>query len=201
MPTDASLLGRIIADGVDFKRSNLSLTYEDEEGNSGESFRTRPTEEGDYEFSHIPSGTANLLIEFYAGSVRQNAVTLEIAEGEENEFDFDIDTGASIVGSIKGVEEAAEVFSALLRGEMEIKELSLVLYMKMRTKVAAIVQTEEDGSFTILGLDPGTYTLVAVAFDEKVTGFPDFTKARFTTAVVTLAEEEKKQVELTVPQL
>ena len=78
-------------------------------------------------------------------------------------------------------------------------KLDLMTFQTLQTQVASVVRPDDDGKFKLDGLEPGTYTLIAIAFDESPSGPEDFDKARVVTELVELGKNETKEVNLTVP--
>ena len=86
-------------------------------------------------------------------------------------------------------------------GEVSMPRFDFETIYKMAAWAVGEPKVDPDGSFRMDGLEPGVYTVLAVAVDPNAgwTSEQDMlANARFNTAVVEIAEEEEVSVDLSL---
>lgn len=167
--------GSIMEGFVTFKEEPLAaevLIHYDKDG-AAYTVRDRTDDGGWYELSGIPQGEGLARVRVldlprYLGSanvtgnpLRTRQILVTIPESGYLQQDFDLGTGASIRGSISGVDQAG--------GPVQIFVVPLEdgTGHPMRPDT---IPVSGDGQFTIIGLSPGTYRLATLRTDDPSYG-------------------------------
>lgn len=153
---------------------------------------------GDYEIGGVPEGVFGLLVGPASGQDKPLQQTLVIISGGNAvQHDFDVGNGTVEV-SVAGIGEQERVHLAVLRGEVDIAELSedaLVALLPQAINYERLKDGET--TMTFAGLSPGTYTIVAAAEprDKAVPEHP-LERMRAVYSLITVADEVPQTVVL-----
>lgn len=197
---DAVIEGNISIDGVAAKGARVRATIE---GPSGldENWYCYTDKNGYYVLEPLPAGEIKILVRVPSprGADPTKRVTVTAVSGRTVRQDIDF-SGGRIFGHVKVPDrtQMGPVFA--LEGKVEITEISMKIMKKLFDQMKGSPDFEDyDGSFTIAGLESGTYTIVSIAFDEGSQSEEEaLDSAYFTTVVVELAEGAEVELELTI---
>ncbi|MCC6694546.1 MAG: carboxypeptidase regulatory-like domain-containing protein [Candidatus Hydrogenedentes bacterium] len=168
-------IGSIMEGFVTFQQEPLAaevLIHYDKDG-AAYTVRDRTDDGGWYELSGIPQGEGLARVRVLdlprslrnasstGNPLRARQMVVTIPESGYLQQDFDLGTGASIRGSISGVDQAG--------GPLQIFVVPLEdgTGHPMRPDT---IPVSGDGQFTIIGLSPGTYRLAALRGDDPSYG-------------------------------
>jgi RNA polymerase sigma factor (sigma-70 family) len=146
-------------------------------------------EEGAFHIADVVPGTGclHLNVYFEGGNPRTKSIDLEIAEGEQKHLDIDLSGGATISGVVMGLGATEHGTVAVFRGRHEFTEISLATFTKLQSFAAGVGIVDPTGAYVMEGLEPGVYTLVALA--TKTRGPDAFDDALWATTQVEVSEE------------
>jgi protocatechuate 3,4-dioxygenase beta subunit len=133
------------------------------DGGAIESVGTQTDANGYFLLENLPAGSVSLMV--YAQGYSQKSVQVELINGQRAYKDISLYGGATITVTVSNAPEVArEVAVAALRGEIEIPEgRSMETLMLLQKDLAAAAEAGENGVGHLTGLEPGVYTIVAVA--------------------------------------
>lgn len=190
-PDYGNIAGRVEVDGVtEFSGSAMcTIPLSD-----GKEERIAVMRDGQFQFEQIPVGTANLFVTIALGDSSQPAfgtnglvkiVPVSVALGQTTEVLVRFDGRSDISGTILGVQSTEHGQVMVLQGEIDIPQYDAAIHTELLMNFAsAISQTASDATYTIQGLDAGTYTLLAIVTDSNGPNFS--VNVRFATTTVTL---------------
>ncbi len=194
----AVIEGAIRCDGVVPPRARISAMVSSE-GSLPEIFSGSMDAQGNYQITGLPGGPVTLEV---VATVSENeqlerSVQVEAIDGQTVRQDIQLTHGGRVVGSIAGFEQGRSGFIVALKGEVKIQQITADAFAKYQALFATAPTPISGETYKLSGLEPGTYTVVALAMGEDPT---DLTSASFTTAVVTIAKPgEEVQADLTIP--
>lgn len=167
----------------------------------GRSYQGQAKSDGSFRFEGLPAGEVSLHVNGQAedGSWIQRSIKTEILSGQVNYQDITLVGGAAIVGRVQGVEDSPVRMIAALHGEHEIEAVTPELFVKLQSEVAATEQIDENGDYNLKNLEPGKYTVVAIAMDRQPQGPADFEGVQLQSAIVEVGDRGEQTLNLVMP--
>ncbi|MFO7976683.1 MAG: carboxypeptidase-like regulatory domain-containing protein [Candidatus Hydrogenedentota bacterium] len=166
-------------------------------GESGDVFfNASAAIDGTYFIDNLPAGDAwvQVVLTLEDGRERRKNVSVHIPVGQTVRLDTDFMASAGVYGTVDGLapNERGEVMA--LMGPYDFNPAQIDIDELKQIEIARS-PISPNGEYTLLGLEPGTYTIIAVAFDPHEAGRPAL---HTTTQNVTLEEGEERLLILNV---
>jgi len=183
------LEGSVTLFGEPVERGEVTLRTEGPAGTeqSGRSIGIN----GRYVFRDVPAGPATLSVSVRTqrGDWLNKTINVEIPEGEVTTVDVDLSGNSVVGGYVYGLGPFERGTVQVLSGKVEIREFTPSIHQELVPFVQGHSMVSYDGVYEIRGLEPGVYTLVAIATPRTLHGGYDH--ARFATAVFNLQENQE----------
>ena len=124
--------------------------------------------DGSYRIERLPAGAVTLQVAASAagGRYRRRSIEIELGEAQTLQSDFLFSAACAVYGTVAGIlagEETAAVM-ALADFPSSAEELTFQDVIDLSHKSAGECSVSPDGAFRMVGLEPGSYTILAVAF-------------------------------------
>ncbi|MCC6154561.1 MAG: carboxypeptidase regulatory-like domain-containing protein, partial [Candidatus Hydrogenedentes bacterium] len=166
---------------------------------SREGMRTTTDPEGKFRFENLPLGTAALMVRAdpaIGDSKRMKSYRVELENDRTTRLDIELGGAMRLNGRVSGIPEGWRAEIGLVRGTVEIPPEASIeeSILPSMDKIAGGGSAAEDGSFALLGIEPGEYTVIVVASDPKSEG----QTARIATQPITIKEGDEPYVEFTL---
>lgn len=198
----SSLQGMVTSRGEPVPSGRLRMIITTTNGEA-ERFEGAIHADGSYSFPETPSGTCALVasVELESGNRASKQVAFSIAENEAHVEDIDFNLTTAVRGAITIPDTVRDGAVVALRGEVKIDTLSTEVLTSLEPLIAASDRIT-DGAYSFDGLDPGTYTIVAIAYTELPNSDAEglntmLSKALFASSVVELREGAEAVADLT----
>jgi hypothetical protein len=190
---DATVEGVVTMNGTPVTEGHVGAMM-----SNSESVGSQLGADGSYRLEGLPAGTINLMLGVRSGeSWISRSIPVETASGQVVRRNIEVMDGIEITGSVTGHTEGDSVFVIALRGEVQITEMTQSFWMELRDLFAAQAQVT-GGSFEMSGLEPGTYTIVALDMGNPQSGRMSMENARYGTVVREISSEGQT-VEIRIP--
>lgn len=149
---------------------------------------------GTFLFEDVVPGAGNLHLNAkFQSTDRSKNIDLTVAEDERKFMEIDLAGGLSVSGLITGLTSIEHGMVVALRGTLEIKELDENSIMSLEPYLEGTGHVILGAGFTIEGLTPGSYTLVAIV--TKSTGPDEFKDMRWTATPIEITDDEPVSVD------
>ncbi len=151
-------------------------------------------DDGTFAIADIMPGAGSLMLMavFSENRMRTKNFDLEIVENEQKVIEIDLSGGQTLTGVMYGLATTEHGTVAVLRGEHEIDEITLETISEILPLAAGLGEVAADGSYSVEGLDPGLYTILAMVTRTRNT----FDAVRWSTTVVEISDGEESTVDL-----
>ena len=188
--------GWITIDGQPAESAQVSLLSHSPAGARPQQIETTP--EGYYRFDDVQAGDSTLSVGVTTegGQEVVRNLRLEIYEEEAIQQDVDISlspnrqiTGMVWCDQTEGMNHGVAVFDDTVVLPQASEAMALMQYVNFALSIA---ECAEDGSFVLVGLEPGYYTVVAM---EAPMRMQSPTEASFIITEVTLTGEEPASID------
>src|SRR5690606_40130028 len=128
--------------------------------------------EGKFRFENLPLGTAALMVRAdpaIGDSKRMKSYRVELENDRTTRLDIELGGAMRLNGRVSGIPEGWRAEIGLVRGTVEIPPEASIeeSILPSMDKIAGGGSAAEDGSFALLGIEPGEYTVIVVASDPK----------------------------------
>jgi len=164
---------------------SLELWIENDAGTSH--FRTSADKDGAYRFESVPAGSARLRI------ARRKEIAFDIAKGETSRQDIHLDASAGIEFSVRGLEPGEQAHILLLGGDTFVPPVADGGFGQLRDTALAVEYLKRDEAAAFEHIDPGTYTIVGIAFRSLTE--EGIAQARVASQVVHLDEDDTTSID------
>jgi hypothetical protein len=146
---------------------------------------------GRYVFRDVPAGPATLSVgvRTETGDWINRTINVEILEGEVTTVDVDLSGNSVVGGYVYGLGPFERGGVRVLSGEVDIREFTPNTLQELAPFLQGYSEVAYDGAYEIQGLEPGVYTLLAIATPRTLHGGYDH--ARFATAVLSIQENQE----------
>ncbi|MFA6242370.1 MAG: carboxypeptidase-like regulatory domain-containing protein [Candidatus Hydrogenedentales bacterium] len=198
----SAVQGIVTVDGEPATKGSMRLSVATGSGIE-ERFCTTIQPNGKYLFSESPAGAATLQVSADLQNHRtaSRQLLFSIPQGESVSQDVEISLKTLLRGDITIPDTIKDGVVLALRGDVKIERLTMEHLMSLESLVAASASVLER-SFRFEGLDPGTYTVVVLAYPEvpgsDMEGLATLVaKSLFASAVVEVKEDAETVVDLT----
>lgn len=142
---------------------NGNLMLRITQGDRAETYMSNYQSDGAFRFDAVIAGEGTLNINAMFGEAwRSKAVDVTVVGGENPFLDIDLAGGGAIAGVLAGLPAAIHGNVMALRGAHVISEVSLAVLGELSPMTEGSVLAEADGSYSIEGLAPGHYTVLAL---------------------------------------
>jgi hypothetical protein len=150
---------------------------------------------GRYVFRDVPAGPATLSVGVptESGDWLTRTVNVEIAEGEVTTVDVDLSGNSVVAGYVGGLGPFEHGSVYVLSGQVDIREFTPSTHQELVPFLQGQSVVAYDGVYEIEGLEPGVYTVLAVAAQRTLSG--SIVQARFATSVLNLQENQEAAVD------
>jgi hypothetical protein len=197
VPADAVIEGRVTVLGEPPAHAELELHVDTDAGS--EVLRTNTKTDGSYRFGGIPSGIATMVVaargENNSWFRRARRYDIPIASRNTTTYDVSLTGIAGVNGSVVS-QKYPEVYLTVLEGQFSLEQAKAELSKgDSPISEASYVALQEDGSFTVENLEPGTYTIVGAYRSKSDWDIRDF----FASATVHAENGSVAAVELVSP--
>ncbi|MFN0060640.1 MAG: carboxypeptidase regulatory-like domain-containing protein [Planctomycetota bacterium] len=154
-----------------------------------------------FSFDGVPAGDGTLHFMAHAGEAEMagKKIPVTLVAGQTTRQDLVLASGLLVTGALLGNEKSLMTVVALIPGEVEVKEFSPELMMRIEREVTTVTRVVSGGAFQLKNVEPGKYTLLAIAFDAEPRGPEDLKLARFTTQIVDVLASGVAPLEVTLP--
>lgn len=198
---NSSVIGKITVNGERTPRWHIRLfvnTHDD----LREMFVLDVRDTNLYVFENVPAGKAEMILETRTeeGTKCSRRVVFDVPENEIVEKNVDISLGTAVSGRIFLPEEVVDGVVLALDGDISIPELSAEALTALEPLIVASGGVQS-GRYRFDGLEPGTYTVVVLAYPELPDSEGDalttmFATAYFDAETVELEEGEESVLDL-----
>ncbi len=190
---DATVEGVVTMNGTPVTEGHVGAMM-----SNAESVGSQLGADGSYRLEGLPAGAISLFLGVRSGDAWvSRSIPVETVSGQVVRRNIEVTDGVEITGSVTGHTEGDSVFVIALRGEVQITEMTQNVLMELRELFAAQAQVT-GGAFELSGLEPGTYTIIAVDMGNPQSGQMSMENARFGT-VVREINSEGQTVEIRIP--
>jgi len=196
-PLDAGIEG-YITHGGQFERVEIRAVLVDAVGGR-EEFEADVGSDGYYHID-VPAGILSLRAR--ADNLRKT-VTVRCESGTVTHRDIDFSSGGAIAGEVIGLPAGRQNAVLVIDSEDTIVELSPQLAAELEDQGAVVasvhVDDENDGAFRLDNIEPATYTVLALSYADGDNIEAMLADALWTTAVVSVSEDEETGLTLVLP--
>lgn len=192
----ASLEGIVTTNGHPVSFAEIRGTVSTPEGQSV--FSSTAREDGSFRIERIVPGSAWVSVTAHAGQAElRRSVTIELSDGDTTWLEVSFDTASSIAGSISNLAPGEVGQILVLPGHETIDTSSFESILQLEALKNAECDIDENGLFSIDGIEPGPYTLLALVFRADAdTGEEALNSVRVAVQTVTVAESSATNVTL-----
>ena len=193
---DATIEGVVSIEGVPTAHAHVALTLVSSGGEQRTG--TNVDANGFYRLENLMPGSAILEITTRGrGQRRSKTVAFEVQAGQRVLQDIDFGPEAVIAGTVRGGRQGEEVYISVLPGAVEAERPTLEEVQYLAALVTAHAPVSPDGTFEVGNLEPGTYTVVAVAIQgEPDTELEAYLSARYASQIIEIEPGQPLNISL-----
>jgi len=125
------------------------------------------SETGEYVVTNVPAGEAAMAVSVRLddGAEIAKQIQFSVAENETTLQDLALSRDTILLGNVAVPEDAKDGVILVLKGDVQIPDLSVETLTSLERLIAAS-DSPLKGNYRVEGLDPGTYTVVALIYRE-----------------------------------
>jgi hypothetical protein len=188
--------GVVLVEGQPSEQAEVQASIVSDYGRFSAGVPAKP--DGTYRLDRLPAGTVTLQANAYtpAGKLKRS-VDLTLGESQVVQNDFLFSAACVVSGTVTGVlggEQAA--VAAMTEFPSGASTLTLEDLMNMGGNLASDCDVSPEGTFRLEGLEPGSYTIVAVAITGALNAQENRSPVRMTHVQVELRAGTEVQVNL-----
>ena len=140
-------------------------------GESGDTFfNTGASSDGTYSIRNLPAGEAwlEVSVTLQDGHERRKNIPVKIPSGQVVRQDVQFDASAAVFGTVRTLapNEGGEVMAVMGPYTFNLAQIDIDELQRIEVATSPI---SPEGAYRLTGLDPGTYTIIVVAFDPNET--------------------------------
>ncbi|MCC6154957.1 MAG: carboxypeptidase regulatory-like domain-containing protein [Candidatus Hydrogenedentes bacterium] len=188
MPATASATVRVTMDGAAVTEGEVRGVVGT--GNGDRHFSGPLNAEGVYRAESLPAGAAyvEVIVNQPRGPLKR-AITFSLRDGEAAQHTVDFDAHNGITGRITTLAEGEHAEVIVVAGKADADLSKAEELLAVRHMASGVAEVNEDGTFRVEGLEPGDYTVIAVAFNPDDDAGNPLDSMRLAKESVTLANE------------
>ena len=182
--------GRPVADGRLLCLVTTDSGRKEVEGRTGK--------DGDYHFANVAAGVASLQVVCHGsdGATLFKMVKTHVEDGETVRLDIEMLRGGIISGHVSGLPAGEQGSVHAVAGVIDVPAIVKDDFLGwLWFETAGLCRIAPDGSYRIEGLEPATYTLVAVTANDT----NDTHGRRIGTAITEISREGETLVDIRLP--
>ncbi|NUM55695.1 MAG: carboxypeptidase regulatory-like domain-containing protein [Candidatus Hydrogenedentes bacterium] len=154
-------------------------------------------DQGAYRAERLPAGVAYVeIIANQPTGVLKRAITFPLRDGEDAEHDVALDAQTAIAGRVTSLAEGEHAEVIVVAGQPDADAGSVQELLALRHSAAGHAEVAEDGAFRVEGIEPGAYTIIAVAFTPDDDAGDPIDSMRLTKTPVTVADGVTTELDL-----
>ncbi|HRK34797.1 MAG TPA: carboxypeptidase-like regulatory domain-containing protein [Candidatus Hydrogenedentes bacterium] len=154
--------------------------------------------DGSYRAERLPAGVALLevIVHGESNTIMKQTFSHTLGDGEEWQVAASFDSQSSISGKVEGLGEGetAEVWA--IPGNIDASTSKVEDLIALRESAAVTVTTIEGGAFLIETIQPGEYTVLALAFNPDDDAGDPIDSLRIARQTITVAEGAVQEITL-----
>lgn len=159
-------------------------------GNGDQHFGGSLTGEGTYRAERLPGGAAYVeVVANQASGPLKRAITFALRDGEDSQQAIAFDSQIGITGRVTTLAEGEHAEVIVVVGTVDADLNKAEELLAVRHMASGVAEVKEDGTFRVEGLEPGDYTVIAVAFNPDDDAGDPLDTMRMAKESVTLASE------------
>jgi hypothetical protein len=163
---NASLDGTISDAGRPVKRAEVCASVSTADVQC-EDFRTTADAGGHYHIDGLPSGS--VAVQVTASGHGTRVVNVQTTADQPTRCDIELSGGTVIEGTLTGLWPGESARVVALQGDVKTNDIDPDKVYSLNAKYAEAF-LREDGAFSLRGLAPGRYTLIAYAYGHSLHG-------------------------------
>jgi len=193
----ASIKGLVTVAGVPAPQARITGTVTG--AGSDSAFGTYSDANGQWTVENLPPGEAWIQIAAIVSDDREQTknLPLDIVAGQEHPLNVDFGGTSSIYGTVTGLTDNEVADIRILSGTVDVDMTSVEKALEVANITVATCNPNPDGTYRIVSIPEGTYTVLITAFDAD-TNDNLLDHIRADSVGVSLQSGESKQVNLAV---
>lgn len=187
-PATASITVRVTMNGAPVTGCEVRGVIGTDGGDKN--FNATADTDGVFRSERLPPGAAYVeVIANQAGGPLKRALTFTLRDGANAEHTVDFDAQIGITGKITTLTDGEHAEVIVVAGKADADLNNAEELLAVRHMASGVAEVNEDGTFRVEGLEPGDYTVIAVAFNPDDDAGNPLDTMRLTKEAVTLANE------------
>jgi hypothetical protein len=194
-PATASIKGRVTRNGEPV--ANASVDFLQSTSNGEEDRSCSTAADGTYAFEGVAAG--HVILSMHTGNSGESRfIDFDVEDGQSLIQDIELTDGAALAGQITGLNEGESATLVVVAGDASVTSGTATdvgqALLSLRPAFRSTVQIQTNGPYRLSGLQPGRYTLVALA--QTPGAGPDTPAVRVATAAVDVSKVSELTLDL-----